>query len=260
MHFIPFHSSFKPVDTGVKYSNLAVMEVELPSGFVVDMDTLPSVEGSNERITVSEKERHWNDNTIKVNLQLTLFYIHPQKVETENRGTRVIIYFDYIGEKEICPTLQAHKVYKVAEHKAASVIIYDYYDSSRRDRRFYDARKSTLCDICEGAMNCGNSCERAELRQSRRFDDGFHSAFDDNDNDKSNLSAASPLTGSRCTMTALQLLLFVGCWRMRMMWCYAMLRDVMMMMLFVGPFLVFTHYITSIFPHYHHSSYINRVS
>lgn len=130
-------------------------------------------------------------------------------METENRGTRVIIYFDYIGRKEICPTLDAHKVYKVTEHKAASVIIYDYYDSARRARLFYRAPKSTLCDICEGAITCGNSCERAELRQSRRLDDGFHSAFDDY-NDKSKASASSPTTGSPSTMTALQLPLFVG--------------------------------------------------
>lgn len=132
-----------------------------------------------------------------------------QKVETQNRGTRVIIYFDYIGRKEICPTLDAHKVYKVTEHKAASVIIYDYYDSTRRARLFYRAPKSTLCDVCDGPFTCGNSCERAELRQSRRLDDGFHSAFDD-DNDKSKTSASSPTTGGRSTVTALQLLLFVG--------------------------------------------------
>uniref|UniRef100_T1GCH7 Alpha-macroglobulin receptor-binding domain-containing protein n=1 Tax=Megaselia scalaris TaxID=36166 RepID=T1GCH7_MEGSC len=47
----PPHFSFVSVDSSVNNSNLAVMEVELPSGFVVDMDTLPSLEG-NERITV----------------------------------------------------------------------------------------------------------------------------------------------------------------------------------------------------------------
>ncbi|KAH8333630.1 hypothetical protein KR059_001594, partial [Drosophila kikkawai] len=113
-------------------SNMAVMEVSLPSGFVVDRDTLPTLE-SSERI---------------------------KKVETQNRNTKVVIYFDYLDRREVCPTLHAYKTVKVTKHRPVPVVMYDYYDSARRARQFYRAPKSNICDICEHA-NCGNLCEKA---------------------------------------------------------------------------------------------------
>ncbi|KAH8413116.1 hypothetical protein KR009_008160, partial [Drosophila setifemur] len=113
-------------------SNMAVMEVQLPSGFVVDRDTLPTLE-SSERI---------------------------KKVETQNRNTKVVIYFDYLDRREVCPTLHAYKTVKVTKHRPVAVVMYDYYDSARRARQFYRAPKSNICDICEHA-NCGDLCEKA---------------------------------------------------------------------------------------------------
>lgn len=43
--------SFIPADGDTNRSNMAVMEIYLPSGFVVDTDTLPTLE-SSERIKV----------------------------------------------------------------------------------------------------------------------------------------------------------------------------------------------------------------
>ncbi|EDW28614.1 GL19279 [Drosophila persimilis] len=123
-------------------SNMAVMEVQLPSGFVVDTDTLPTLE-SSERI---------------------------KKVETQNRDTKVVIYFDFLDRREVCPTLHAYKTVKVTKHRPVAVVMYDYYDSARRARQFYRAPKSNICDICEHA-NCGNLCEKAEKRASRGPDD-----------------------------------------------------------------------------------------
>ncbi|XP_055853354.1 thioester-containing protein 1 allele R1 [Episyrphus balteatus] len=135
-------TSFIPVEGGAERSNMAVMEVSLPSGFTVDLDTLPSLE-ANQRI---------------------------RKVETKKRDTVVIVYFDYLDHREICPTLDAYKTYKVTKHFPAPVVIYDYYDNARKARMFYRAPKSSLCDICDGS-NCDNFCEKAEQRQSRRLDD-----------------------------------------------------------------------------------------
>ncbi|TMW42017.1 hypothetical protein DOY81_012903, partial [Sarcophaga bullata] len=109
--------------------------------FVVDTDTLPTLE-SSERI---------------------------KKVETQKRNTVVIIYFDYLDRREVCPTLHAYKVVKVTNHKPVPVIMYDYYDNVRRARQFYRAPKSHICDICEHA-NCGELCEKAEKRESRKLD------------------------------------------------------------------------------------------
>lgn len=82
-------------------SNMAVMEVQFPSGFTADLDTLPSLE-------VSE---------------------NVKKVETKDGDTVVIVYFDHIGRKEICPTLDAFRTHKVAMQKPAAVTLYDYYDN-----------------------------------------------------------------------------------------------------------------------------------
>lgn len=82
-------------------SNMAVMEVQFPSGFTADLDTLPSLE-------VSE---------------------NVKKVETKDGDTVVVVYFDHIGRKEICPTLDAFRTHKVAMQKPAAVTLYDYYDN-----------------------------------------------------------------------------------------------------------------------------------
>ncbi|KAK2582524.1 hypothetical protein KPH14_004819 [Odynerus spinipes] len=102
-------------------SNMAVMEISLPSGFTVDRDSLPSLEVSQ----------------------------NVKRVETKNGDTMVVLYFDKMVVHEYCPTVSAYRVHKVADQKPVPVSIYDYYDSSRRARVFYEPRVATLCDICE---------------------------------------------------------------------------------------------------------------
>lgn len=88
---------------------MAVMEVEFPSGFTADLDTLPSLE-------VSE---------------------NVMKVETKNGDTVVVVYFDHLTRKELCPTLDAFRTQKVAEQRPAAVTIYDYYDNCEFKNRFF---------------------------------------------------------------------------------------------------------------------------
>ncbi|XP_044316037.1 CD109 antigen [Drosophila rhopaloa] len=142
LHLSACASFVSVVGEAEQRSNMAVMEVQLPSGFVVDRDTLPTLE-SSERI---------------------------KKVETQNRNTKVVIYFDYLDRREVCPTLHAYKTVKVTKHRPVAVVMYDYYDNARRARQFYRAPKSNICDICEHA-NCGDLCEKAEKRESKRPDD-----------------------------------------------------------------------------------------
>ncbi|KAK9304587.1 hypothetical protein QLX08_004027 [Tetragonisca angustula] len=110
-------------------SNMVVMEVTLPSGFTVDKESLPSLEVSQ----------------------------NVKRVETKNGDTVVILYFDEMNREEYCPTVSAFRTHKVAKQKPVPVTIYDYYDSSRRARVFYEPRKTTLCDICEDE-DCENLC------------------------------------------------------------------------------------------------------
>ncbi|XP_011643182.1 CD109 antigen-like [Pogonomyrmex barbatus] len=111
-------------------SNMAVMEVSLPSGFTVDRDSLPSLEISS----------------------------HVKRVETRNGDTMVVLYFDKMVKQEYCPTVSAFRTHKVAKQKPVPVSIYDYYDSSRRARVFYEPRQTTtLCDLCEDE-DCEDIC------------------------------------------------------------------------------------------------------
>lgn len=106
--FFSNSSSFVPAG-GVNESNMAVMEVNFPSGFTADLDTLPSLE-------VSE---------------------NVKKVETKNGDTTVVVYFDNLGSKELCPTLDAFRTHKVAKQKPSPVVIYDYYDNCKHSFHFY---------------------------------------------------------------------------------------------------------------------------
>ncbi|KYN33932.1 hypothetical protein ALC56_11746 [Trachymyrmex septentrionalis] len=121
-------SGFVPTEEANE-SNMAVMEVSLPSGFTVDRDSLPSLEMSS----------------------------HVKRVETRNGDTMVILYFDKMIKQEYCPTVSAFRTHKVAKQKPVPVSVYDYYDSSRRARAFYEPKKTTLCDLCEDE-DCEDIC------------------------------------------------------------------------------------------------------
>ena len=116
--------------TNVTSSNMAVMEIYLPSGFTVNQDALPNLRKSKG----------------------------VMRVDSERRDTKVVIYFNSIFKKEICPTVQAFRTHRVANQRPAPVIVYDYYDQSRRARAFYDVVPSSLCDICEGEDCPNNGC------------------------------------------------------------------------------------------------------
>jgi len=102
-------------------SNMAVMEVNLPSGFTANQDSLPAL------------RRHRG----------------VKRVDTEKSDTKVILYFDSLTKREVCPTIEAFRTHRVANQKPAPVLVYDYYDQSARARSFYDVVPATLCDICE---------------------------------------------------------------------------------------------------------------
>ncbi|XP_059473013.1 CD109 antigen-like isoform X2 [Neocloeon triangulifer] len=119
-------------------SNMAVMEVSLPSGYTADPDSLPSLRSAP----------------------------FVQRVETQDGDTKVVLYFDKMGREELCPTVKAFRTHRVARQRAVPVTIYDYYDSSRRARQFYMPRVQTMCDICEGDVGC-EACGRGSAGSRR---------------------------------------------------------------------------------------------
>lgn len=89
---------------------MAVLEVSMPSGFNTETDSL---------------------------LKLTDIE-NVKKVETKDSETVIIIYFDNLKANEIvCPLFDGYQVYKVADQKPASVVIYDYYDSCKFSNSFH---------------------------------------------------------------------------------------------------------------------------
>ncbi|XP_022254709.1 CD109 antigen-like isoform X2 [Limulus polyphemus] len=110
-------------------SNMAVMDVQLPSGYLADVDALPSI----------------------------LKIPKTKRVETADGQTKVVIYFDMLDKEEICLTVPAHRNHKVAYQKPVPVKVYDYYNRVKTARMFYYSHKATLCDICD-ENECGDGC------------------------------------------------------------------------------------------------------
>lgn len=86
---------------------MVVLEVAMPSGFIVDKDKFPSL----------------------------LRQKHVKLVETKKGETVANVYFDQmLPNEEICLNVEGYRSHKVAESKPASVKVYDYYDSCKCQR------------------------------------------------------------------------------------------------------------------------------
>uniref|UniRef100_A0A6P4EP21 TEP1-F n=1 Tax=Drosophila rhopaloa TaxID=1041015 RepID=A0A6P4EP21_DRORH len=125
--YVPLEEADKDKD-----SNMAVMEIALPSGFVGDTESLAKIEAVDR----------------------------VKRVETKNSDSTVIVYFDSLTPGDVrCLPVEASKAHAVAKQKPASVSLYDYYDTDRKATEYYQVQ-SSLCDICEGG-DCGEGCKKA---------------------------------------------------------------------------------------------------
>ena len=66
---------------------MAVMEVNLPSGFTANMDSLPALRR----------------------------YKGVKRVDTEKSDTKVVLYFETLTRSEVCPTFSAYRTHRVAK-------------------------------------------------------------------------------------------------------------------------------------------------
>lgn len=81
---------------------MVIMEVNLPTGFVIEKDILSKV----------------------------LIMERVKMIETKNMDTIAVIYFEQmIIEDEICVDIDGFLTHTVNERKFAYVSVYDYYDS-----------------------------------------------------------------------------------------------------------------------------------
>ncbi|XP_043656649.1 CD109 antigen isoform X2 [Drosophila teissieri] len=125
--YVPLEDADKDKD-----SNMAVMEIALPSGFVGDAESLGKIQAVDR----------------------------VKRVETKNSDSTVVVYFDSLTPGDVrCLPVEASKAHAVAKQKPAAVSLYDYYDTERKATEYYQVQ-SSLCDICDGA-DCGEGCKKA---------------------------------------------------------------------------------------------------
>lgn len=119
-------------------SNMAVMEVELPSGYVADVEALPGLKRAHD----------------------------IKRIETADGDTKVVIYFDKLTREEICLTVPAHQVSKVSNNKPMPVTVYDYYNRQEAARIFYEPQPASSCDICD-SDTCSEACSSARTKPKK---------------------------------------------------------------------------------------------
>lgn len=83
---------------------MAVLEVSLPSGFVVDVPALESLKSAIDTI---------------------------KKVETKNDETLAVIYFDHLAKDPISLKINGFRNHLVSEQKPVPIVVYDYYDNGK---------------------------------------------------------------------------------------------------------------------------------
>lgn len=125
-------AEYKPeLDDEIKESNMAVMEIFLPSGYKTDEDSLAPIREIAQ----------------------------VQRVETTKDDTVIVVYFDHLAAGEpICFDFFGERYHRVAKLKAPAITIYDYYNIRQRATIFYEV-KSSLCDICEKG-ECAGECNK----------------------------------------------------------------------------------------------------
>jgi len=120
-------------------SNMAVVEVELPSGYVADGEALAGLRR----------------------------YKSIKRVDTEEGETKVIVYLERVTRnEEICFTIPAHRSTRVSNNKPVPVYIYDYYDPRKAARIFYEPQLASSCDICE-PDTCSEQCSSKPKKTAR---------------------------------------------------------------------------------------------
>lgn len=61
----------------------------------------------------------------------------PQKVETRDRKSIVVLYFDRITREGLCPEIKAIREQKVDQLKASPIKVYDYYNPGKDKTDFH---------------------------------------------------------------------------------------------------------------------------
>lgn len=105
---------------------MAVMEVNLPSGYVFDTDELPGL----------------------LKLPKVMRY------EQEDGGTKLQIYFDSLNSEPSTVKLTANRLFKVKNPAKAYITVYDYYDTTLKATEFYAPPETVEKDCVKNNEVC----------------------------------------------------------------------------------------------------------
>ncbi|KFB47009.1 thioester-containing protein I [Anopheles sinensis] len=123
-------ASFVPKLT-TERSDLALVEVTFPSGYVVD----------NDPITDATKV-----NPIK-------------KTEIRFGATSVVAYYNNMGMEKNCFTITAYRRFNVALKRPAHVKVHDFFKEALYALNVYTVDDQDVCDICD-EEDCPKSCKK----------------------------------------------------------------------------------------------------
>lgn len=85
-------------------TNMMLMEIYLPSGFIIDRETFEQLSSAVERI---------------------------QRLELEDNSSKGRIYLDYLhSNEELCIPIYLEKIFDINDGKTAPIIVYDYYNTT----------------------------------------------------------------------------------------------------------------------------------
>ncbi|KAH8405167.1 hypothetical protein KR222_007055, partial [Zaprionus bogoriensis] len=104
-----------------KSTNMAILEVSLPSGYTADEETFKDIQ---------EVEG-------------------VRLVETKNDDSVIVIYFESLPKgANKCLPIEAFRTHAVANQKPAPIVLYDYYDTNKKATEYYQI-ESKLSEICK---------------------------------------------------------------------------------------------------------------
>lgn len=104
-------AEYKPQSEEIKESNMAVMEIHLPSGYTTHSDNLQTIRDA----------------------------ARVQRVDTKNEETVIVIYFDsLVAGEPISFDVSADKSHTVDKLKPGAISIYDYYNTDQRATVYYE--------------------------------------------------------------------------------------------------------------------------
>uniref|UniRef100_A0A4Y0BER6 TEP1-F n=1 Tax=Anopheles funestus TaxID=62324 RepID=A0A4Y0BER6_ANOFN len=122
--------SFIPSAT-TAVSEMAMIEVTFPSGFVVDQNPISEQTSFNP----------------------------IQHTEIRYGGTTVVVYYNNMDIERNCFTVTAYRRLKVALKRPAYVVVYDYYNPKLNAIKSYEVDSKDACDVCEQA-DCPKDCSK----------------------------------------------------------------------------------------------------